>query len=168
MAADKLVKTPVLLPRPDSSDNYTVLVDYPGPFKCPSCKSILKRPLEFCAHCEEVHGLTDVKFACQICNRTGTIFSTSVHYDRCKTAQLKPKEGPPAEGAISCSAEGCGRAFTTFTGLRLHMKRAHPAMFEATKKPIVNQLWDKKEKILLAKLEIKLSGGTVLIGMNFQ
>ncbi|KFD59061.1 hypothetical protein M514_00224 [Trichuris suis] len=86
--------------------------------------------------------------------------------DRSETAQSKPKEGPTAEGAVSCSAEGCGRAFTTFRGLRLHMKRAHPATFEATKKPIVNQCWENMEKILLAELEIKLSRGTVLVGVN--
>ncbi|KHJ46138.1 hypothetical protein D918_03802 [Trichuris suis] len=106
-----------------------------------------------------VHGWAYVKFTCQVCNHSGTTSSPPVHMDSRETAQSTPEEGSPAHGAVSCSAEGCGRAFNMFRGLRLHMKRAHPATFEATKKPIVNQRWEKGEKMLLAELEIKLSRG---------
>uniref|UniRef100_A0A5S6QS67 EGF-like domain-containing protein n=1 Tax=Trichuris muris TaxID=70415 RepID=A0A5S6QS67_TRIMR len=134
-----------------------VSIEYPGPFKCPICDRTLLRAIKLCSHCEEVHGVSDVRFHCQICKRVGTIFSTSVHYDRCKSAQKKAKECPPEEGDFHCDAENCSRSFSTFTGLRLHLKRAHPEDFAATKKPICNQRWDDEEKRLLAKLDIKFS-----------
>uniref|UniRef100_T1HQN6 C2H2-type domain-containing protein n=1 Tax=Rhodnius prolixus TaxID=13249 RepID=T1HQN6_RHOPR len=55
-------------------------------------------------------------------------------------------------GANSCNH--CGRIFTTFSGLRLHMRRTHFAEFNATVNvERVKRRWTQEEMLILATLE---------------
>lgn len=72
-----------------------------------------------------------------------------------------PPGGPDGH---PCPVQGCGRSFTTKTGLGVHIRRAHPDYRDAQIKPgVMKAVWSQEEILRLARKEAALT----LAGVRF-
>ena len=71
-----------------------------------------------------------------------------------------PTQRATAGEHFPCRSEGCDRAFTTKAGASLHMKRAHPSLYEqltqgTEKSGSGGRVWTTDERVALAKSELR-------------
>ncbi|KFD64052.1 hypothetical protein M514_23762 [Trichuris suis] len=142
----------------------SVAVDY----RRSACATATTVAHNFVVHMRQ-HQLA-VVFRCSLCGRTfPTVYGAAVHHARCRRGpQTTTDDGASTseqrEPVNTCTE--CSRAFTTFTGLQLHRKSAHPDEFEATRPREGKPRWQRFEIEALASLEAGLSGTSNVKAIN--
>ncbi|KFD59463.1 hypothetical protein M514_28358, partial [Trichuris suis] len=128
-------------------------ISFPGPFTCPLCCKTHPRPIDISKHVRGTHGIRELAFRCSGCGRSGPVASISVHYRWCTRGDQPRVPSTPRVLPFPCTVVHCPRSFSTYTGMRLHMARAHATAFNESLSRRKNYRWSDEERQILAQLE---------------
>lgn len=116
----------------------------------------------FVDHLLRAHKATrdQIQYICSHCHRQfEKIESVRSHHNICKRKEAVAPD-LDARLPVECEVDGCSRRFTTTSGMRLHVKKAHPIEYHASIPQSKRNLWSEGEMRMLARMELDNPGLT--------